>query len=74
MNFVYALYIPLAVLIAVNFIFRAPAHKHHVTILGFAIGVILTMFLTDLVKNMVGRPRRCFLWIYARRECLLDQI
>lgn len=32
-------------------------HKHHVTVLGFVIALVLTSFLTDLVKNTVGRPR-----------------
>ena len=32
-------------------------HKVHVTILGFFISLILTSFLTDIVKNAVGRPR-----------------
>src|SRR3569833_107977 len=57
MNFVYALFIPLFVLILVNFAFGASAHKHHVTILGLAIALILASNITDLIKNMVGRPR-----------------
>jgi diacylglycerol diphosphate phosphatase / phosphatidate phosphatase len=58
MNFVYALYIPLGVLLLWNFLIsRASFHKHHSTILGLAIAIILTTFLTDLVKNTVGRPR-----------------
>src|SRR6185369_12749080 len=40
-----------------NTLSGAPAHKHHVTILGLAIALILSSTLTDLVKNMVGRPR-----------------
>lgn len=36
---------------------RSSAHKHHVAILGLAIALVLTSFLTDLVKNTVGRPR-----------------
>ncbi|PKS11304.1 hypothetical protein jhhlp_003066 [Lomentospora prolificans] len=57
MNFVYALFIPLGVLILYNLIARSPAHKHEVTYLSFAIAVILTSFITDLIKNTVGRPR-----------------
>jgi diacylglycerol diphosphate phosphatase / phosphatidate phosphatase len=57
MNFVYALFIPLGIVMIFNAIFRAPLHKHHVTVLGLAIGLILTATLTDLIKNMVGRPR-----------------
>ncbi|GAB1315487.1 hypothetical protein MFIFM68171_05697 [Madurella fahalii] len=57
LDFVYALFIPLAVLIVHNLVTGASAHKHHVTILGLAIAMILTSFLTDVIKNMVGRPR-----------------
>ncbi|KAL9000698.1 MAG: hypothetical protein Q9169_000734 [Polycauliona sp. 2 TL-2023] len=32
-------------------------HKAHVTILGLLISLILTSFITDVVKNAVGRPR-----------------
>ncbi|KEY67265.1 hypothetical protein S7711_09060 [Stachybotrys chartarum IBT 7711] len=61
MNFVYALYIPLAILLAYNFTTRASAAKHQATILSFAIAIVLTAFLTDVVKNAVGRPRPDFL-------------
>ncbi|KAL2018077.1 hypothetical protein VTK56DRAFT_1263 [Thermocarpiscus australiensis] len=56
-DFAYALFLPLLVLTAYNLARNAPAHKHHVTLLGLAISLILTSFLTDVVKNMVGRPR-----------------
>ena len=42
---------------AANLFARAPAHTHHVTLLGLLIAMILSSFLTDVVKNMVGRPR-----------------
>lgn len=54
---VYAGAIPLLVLILWAFIFQSRAHEFHVTILGFIISLILTSFLTDVVKNSVGRPR-----------------
>ena len=38
-------------------ILRPSVHKVNVTILGLAISVMLTVFLTDVVKNSVGRPR-----------------
>ncbi len=57
LDFVYALFIPIGVLLAYNAATGASPHKHHVTILGLAISMILTAFLTDVVKNMVGRPR-----------------
>ena len=55
--FIYAGAIPLGVLIAWSLIFRPGAHKSHVTILGWFISLILTLFITDIVKNAVGRPR-----------------
>jgi diacylglycerol diphosphate phosphatase/phosphatidate phosphatase len=57
LDFVYTLFIPLGIMVVYNAATRSSAHKHHVTILGFAIALILTSFLTDLVKNTVGRPR-----------------
>ncbi|KAI1847519.1 hypothetical protein JX266_006371 [Neoarthrinium moseri] len=57
MNFVWALFVPLGVIIFWNSVTRASFHKHHSTVLGLAIAVILTSFLTDIVKNTVGRPR-----------------
>lgn len=55
--FIYTLIIPLGILILYNLIARSPATKHEVTYLPFAISLILTGFLTDVVKNAVGRPR-----------------
>lgn len=55
--FVYAGAAPLALLIAYLLLSRAPSHKTHVTLLGLAISLILTAFLTDVFKNAVGRPR-----------------
>ncbi|KAL1625930.1 hypothetical protein SLS56_007076 [Neofusicoccum ribis] len=55
--FIYAGGIPLAILILWALIFRPGGHKAHVTILGFFISLILTSFITDVVKNAVGRPR-----------------
>ncbi|KAK8085834.1 PAP2 superfamily protein [Apiospora hydei] len=57
MNVVYAAFVPLVAVILVNLSTRASFHKHHTTVLGLAIAVILTSFLTDVVKNTVGRPR-----------------
>jgi len=55
--FVYAGGIPLAVLVVWALAFRPQGHKAHVTILGWFISLILTLFLTDVIKNAVGRPR-----------------
>ncbi|KAI1326754.1 PAP2 superfamily protein [Xylariaceae sp. FL0255] len=57
LNIVYAAGVPLVLVIIYNSITRASFHKHHSTILGLAIALILTSFLTDVVKNAVGRPR-----------------
>ncbi|KAI8625905.1 PAP2 superfamily protein [Xylariaceae sp. FL1651] len=57
LNIVYAAFVPLGIVIVYNSITRASFHKHHSTILGLAIALILTSFLTDIVKNTVGRPR-----------------
>ncbi|TDZ39090.1 Diacylglycerol pyrophosphate phosphatase 1 [Colletotrichum sidae] len=57
MNFVYALFIPLGIMVAYNLMTKASPHKHEVTYLTFAISLIMTTFITDLIKNAVGRPR-----------------
>lgn len=36
---------------------RANLHKCHVTILGLFISLALSSFITDVIKNAVGRPR-----------------
>ncbi|KAF2736894.1 PAP2-domain-containing protein [Polyplosphaeria fusca] len=55
--FVYAGAVPLGVLVLWSLALRPGTHKAHVTILGWFISLILTLFITDLVKNAVGRPR-----------------
>jgi len=56
-NLVYAGAIPCATLTLWLVVSRANLHKSHVTLLGFFIGLILTSFITDIIKNAVGRPR-----------------
>lgn len=56
-NLLYAGALPLALLPALNLLARASVHKHHVTLLGLLIALVLTSFLTNTVKNAVGRPR-----------------
>lgn len=57
-NILYAGAVPLAAILAINLVLvRATAHKHHVAILGLLIALVLTSFVTDTVKNAVGRPR-----------------
>ncbi|RYP21709.1 hypothetical protein DL766_007881 [Monosporascus sp. MC13-8B] len=58
LNFVYALFVPLGVLLFWNAVVaRASFHKQHSAVLGLAISLVLASFLTDVVKNTVGRPR-----------------
>ncbi|RYP81573.1 hypothetical protein DL770_005875 [Monosporascus sp. CRB-9-2] len=58
LNFVYALFVPLGVLLFWNAVVaRASFHKQHSAVLGLAISLVLASFLTDIVKNTVGRPR-----------------
>ncbi|KAH6843348.1 phosphatidic acid phosphatase type 2/haloperoxidase [Chaetomium sp. MPI-CAGE-AT-0009] len=56
-SFIYSLFIPLGLVTLTNLFTRAPRHKHHVTVLGLAIALILASLLTDIIKNAVGRPR-----------------
>jgi len=57
MNILYSCGIPLLILFAWSLLFRPGVHKAHVTILGLFVSVILSVFLTDIIKNAVGRPR-----------------
>lgn len=56
-NIGYAGVLPLLILIFWAAVLQPGIHKVHVTILGLFISLILTSFLTDVVKNSVGRPR-----------------
>ncbi|KAF1851169.1 NAD(P)-binding protein [Cucurbitaria berberidis CBS 394.84] len=55
--FIYAGAVPLGTLVAWALVVRPGTHKAHVTILGWFISMILTLFITDVIKNAVGRPR-----------------
>ncbi|KJZ73801.1 hypothetical protein HIM_06919 [Hirsutella minnesotensis 3608] len=57
MVFFCAFAVPLSVFLAHGLICRSPAAKQEATILSFAISAVLTGFLTDVIKNAVGRPR-----------------
>lgn len=57
LNVVYAAAAPLVLIVLANSLTGASRHKHHVAVLGLAIALILASFLTDTVKNTVGRPR-----------------
>ena len=56
-NIIYAGLAPLIFFILWSLLARPGFHKAHVTILGFIISITLTSFITDLIKNAVGRPR-----------------
>ena len=56
-NIIYAILVPLGVIILWAIILQPGAHRVHVTILGLAISVILSSFIADVIKNAVGRPR-----------------
>ncbi|KAG9629378.1 PAP2-domain-containing protein, partial [Aureobasidium melanogenum] len=53
---IYAGLFPFIILLVWNFAFSRP-HKTHVTLLGFGISLLTTLFITDVIKNAVGRPR-----------------
>ncbi|KAI6712309.1 hypothetical protein JHW43_005166 [Diplocarpon mali] len=53
----YGAIVPLIVLVLWLSLSRAAVHKFHVTILGLLISIFLTLFITDSIKNAVGRPR-----------------
>ena len=55
--FLYAAGIPLIVLILWTLTWRPDFHKAHITILGLAISLLTTTFLTDVLKDAIGRPR-----------------
>lgn len=57
MAIIYAIVVPLVILIAWNVVARSSSAKHEVTYLSFGISIVLTAFITDIVKNAVGRPR-----------------
>jgi len=56
-NILYSGAAPLVILILWAGVRRPGVHQAHVTILGLIISVTLASFLTDLLKNAVGRPR-----------------
>lgn len=55
--FAYGGGLPLLTIVAWALILRPGLHQAHVSILGLFISLALTIFLTDVVKNSVGRPR-----------------
>lgn len=75
--FLYAAIAPLASLVLWALVFRPGTHKTHVTLLGLLISILLTLFITDVIKNAVGRPRpdllaRCLPRQDTPRDSLVD--
>ncbi|KAL9030444.1 MAG: hypothetical protein Q9196_001428 [Gyalolechia fulgens] len=63
-NILYSAVLPLLIILLYTTLIHpstAPStnrfHKPHVTILGLLISLLLTSFLTDTFKNLIGRPR-----------------
>lgn len=56
-SIVYAGVIPFLILLVWAAVARPGVHKTQVTILGLLVALMLSTFLTDVIKNAVGRPR-----------------
>ena len=56
-NIVYAIGVPLCIIVVWAALLQPGIHRVHVTVLGLAISVILATDLTDIAKNAIGRPR-----------------
>lgn len=56
-NVAYSVFLPLCIFFLWAIILKPGLHKINVTVLGLAISIMLATFLTDVVKNSVGRPR-----------------
>jgi len=73
----YAAIIPLLALAAWAAIMQPGAHKTRVTFHGLITSIFLTAFVTDILKNAVGRPRpdllaRCKPAVGTPRDVLVD--
>ncbi|EQL33595.1 hypothetical protein BDFG_04347 [Blastomyces dermatitidis ATCC 26199] len=56
-SIIYAGVMPLIIIIVWAVIIRPETHFTHVSVLGLLVTLALTSFLTDIIKNAVGRPR-----------------
>lgn len=54
---IYAGVIPFLIIMAWSAMLRPGVQRTQVTVLGLLVALMLTSFLTDVVKNAVGRPR-----------------
>ncbi|KAJ5175806.1 uncharacterized protein N7482_001683 [Penicillium canariense] len=57
MSVIYAGVIPFVIILSWSAMFRSGVQKTQVTVLGLLVALMLTSFLTDVIKNAVGRPR-----------------
>lgn len=57
MLFMYSIAGPVVSLLLWIILTRPSTHKAHVTILGLFISLLLASFVTNVIKNAVGRPR-----------------
>ncbi|ODV82076.1 acid phosphatase/Vanadium-dependent haloperoxidase [Suhomyces tanzawaensis NRRL Y-17324] len=60
----YAVWIPLAIIVAAGLVFTKPKNKVYVTyvaVVGLGVSTFTTSVLTDLLKNYIGRHRPDFL-------------
>ncbi|QDS72094.1 hypothetical protein FKW77_003387 [Venturia effusa] len=55
--FVYSIGAPLISILLFILLTKRDVHKTNVTVLGLFISLFLTSFITDVIKNAVGRPR-----------------
>lgn len=49
--------IPFLIILAWSAMMRPGVQKTQVTVLGLLVSLMLTTFVTDIIKNAVGRPR-----------------
>ncbi|KAK3701766.1 hypothetical protein LTR37_015286 [Vermiconidia calcicola] len=54
---IYALGVPMIVLVLWNLVLKPNWHKLHVSLLGLASSILITEFITDVLKDAIGRPR-----------------
>ncbi|KAJ2666377.1 hypothetical protein GGH99_006754 [Coemansia sp. RSA 1285] len=57
MLFFVAIAVPIAIIAGISLGHRKSTYDFHVALLGLLMGVSLTLMFTDVLKNVVGRPR-----------------
>lgn len=69
MLMIYTIPIPIALILLWTTVLRPDSHKIHPSLLGLGTSILMTVFLTDIIKDAVGRPRPDLL---ARCQPALD--